>query len=191
MGTSDRKPNLETWRTDPDRGAKQFDFTGSLLMLSSNQSGMNRLLVLLPALCLMALSCSSPKLQPSHPEDYAELSKKWQPEGSASIAGYAYAKTAGDIRHFLFKGIVHLDPVTPYSTKVFEGIWQNNKFKTSYENETVRIDPVMLRFRKNAPINDQGAFKFNHVQPGNYYLSCYASWVVFRNDYVPDRYSID
>ena len=76
---------------------------------------------------------------------------------------------------------VYLDPATRYSTAVFQAITdQQNKtsfFKAEKESETVVPDPAMLKCRRTATADADGAFTFDRVAPGPYFLSSYISWL--------------
>jgi hypothetical protein len=72
---------------------------------------------------------------------------------------------------------VHLDPATPYADALYKALRGHNKFATINEDDTEVVDPIMLQHRKTAVADGDGAFTFEHVAPGRYYVSWYDTWM--------------
>jgi hypothetical protein len=71
---------------------------------------------------------------------------------------------------------VYLDPATPYSTAVFQAI-TDRFFKAEKESATVVPDPAMLKCRRTVRTDADGAFAFDDVGTGSYFVSSYVSWL--------------
>lgn len=138
----------------------------------------------LAALAGFLSACSTQRVKLDHPAPSTEYSGEVR-SGSAALTGEAFSTTkAGDVK--LGAGrLVHLDPVTSYSTELFEKLVEKRRallahdFPTTpeHEQDTVEIDPLMLRYRRNALVNSTGRFAFANLPAGEYYVSCYINWM--------------
>lgn len=128
----------------------------------------NRLARLVPALAIAALvvcGCESP-VDIKTPVSEADFRDYGKP-GDLTISGQIprYSKVP-----------VHLDPATPYTEALFRALKQRNKFDTANEDDTAVVNPIMLAHRRTAVADTDGAFTFEHVAPGRYYVAWYDSW---------------
>jgi len=72
---------------------------------------------------------------------------------------------------------VHLDPATPYTDALYRAFASHRKFATLNEDETANVNPVMLEHRRTVVADNDGAFTFDRLTPGQYYLSWYDTWM--------------
>ncbi len=103
------------------------------------------------------------------------------PEATRASRGRSFARQrSGDLVSGAGRP-VYLDPATRYSTAVFRAITdQQNKtsfFKAEKESATVVPDPAMLKCRRTVQADADGAFTFDKVAPGPYFVSSYISWL--------------
>jgi hypothetical protein len=118
------------------------------------------------ALCALALcGCESPVAvkTPVSEADFRDFRKTSDSTVSGQIPRYS-------------KVPVHLDPATPYSDALYKALGQHRGFDTANEDETEAVDPIMLQHRRTSVADTDGAFTFDHVAPGRYYLAWYDSW---------------
>ena len=71
---------------------------------------------------------------------------------------------------------VHLDPASPYTDALYVVLGGHGRFATANEDETAQISPIVLEHRRTVVADTDGAFAFDHLPPGRYYLSWYDSW---------------
>src|SRR6266699_151080 len=139
---------------------------------------------------LVAGGCSSPFSLPT-PASLDEYEGGIR-RGTASISGEAFSKTKGGDVKIAAGNIIHLDPVTSYSKQLFQELRKRGLFEVSKEEDTVKVDPLMLQHRRNARANMVGRFKFSSVAAGDYFVSCYQSWSWYdgRNNYTTGRWHV-
>ncbi len=143
-------------------------------------SGSFRSIVLAGSVALAAASCAT------HPVDVKTAPAPGNAApcpggGEARVGGRAFARQRnGDLVPGSGRP-VYLDPATRYSTAVFRAITdQQNKtsfFKAEKESATVVPDPAMLKCRRTVQADTDGAFTFDRVAPGPYFVSSYISWL--------------
>lgn len=129
---------------------------------------------------LFALSCASRPVDvkaAAGPADAAPCPSG----GDARVAGRSFARQRNG---GLVSGSgrpVYLDPATRYSTAVFQAITdRQNKssfFKAEKESGTVVPDAAMLKCRRTVQADSDGAFAFENVSRGSYFVSSYISWL--------------
>ncbi len=101
--------------------------------------------------------------------------------GEARVAGRSFARQrSGDLVSGAGRA-VYLDPATRYSTAVFRAITDRQNiasfFKAEKESGTVVPDPAMVKCRRTVQADADGAFTFDRVAPGPYFVSSYVSWL--------------
>jgi hypothetical protein len=72
---------------------------------------------------------------------------------------------------------VHLDPATPYADALYRAFERKDKFATSKEAQSAHFNPIMLAHRQTVVADTDGAFSFEHVAPGRYYIAWYDFWL--------------
>ncbi|HWD21067.1 MAG TPA: hypothetical protein VHB20_17500 [Verrucomicrobiae bacterium] len=86
---------------------------------------------------------------------------------------------AGDIPKYSAVPI-HLDPATPYANDFYRALARRTVFATSNETNTVALHPVMLEHRRTALSDTNGYFAFEHVSPGQYYVSWFDAFADYH-----------
>jgi hypothetical protein len=125
-------------------------------------------------------SCSTVKLDhPASQEEYSGYFKK----GNATLIGEAFATTKDGTVKYASGRLVHLDPASAYSTELFEKLRRHGSFWEAEEQDTVELDPRMLRYRRNALADSVGRFRFPKLAAGDYYVSCYISWMMVNGSW--------
>ncbi len=123
----------------------------------------------------LLFGCTAVKLD--HPPSIDEYAGKLK-SGTATITGEAFATTRGGDVKYASGRVVHLDKVTSYSTELLQKLRHHGTFSVEKEQDTVEIDPQMLSQRRNMLANSVGRFRFANLAAGEYYVSCYISWMV-------------
>jgi len=93
----------------------------------------------------LLVGCSTVK--PDHPASLEEYSGDLK-KGTATLSGEAFSKTVGGTVKYASGDIVHLDPVTSYSTELFQKLRGHGIFHEEKEKDTVEIDSLMLHYQK-------------------------------------------
>lgn len=144
-------------------------------------NGSLRSALLVGPVALLALSCASRPVEVKTAGPAAADAGTCPAAGDARVTGRSFGRqrTGGVV-----SGAgrpVYLDPATPYSTAVFQAITdRQNKssfFKAEKESATVVPDPAMLKCRRTVRTDADGAFAFDNVGAGSYFVSSYVSWL--------------
>lgn len=131
---------------------------------------MNRI-VLLPTVCLLT-ACAYQRQAMFVDAEYAPYNRT----GDCVIAGRVlFRSTSGDVKN---GSVVHLNPVTAYSTEYFE---QHVLGGRPISPPDSRTEPFERTMRCDA----DGRFRFEGLAPGEYYLHSYVAWFAPIDGVVP------
>jgi hypothetical protein len=123
------------------------------------------------AFTMLITACVAHQPQTRITQFNEEEYKSYSGEGTAAIYGEAFLKTrGGDIK----KGAgcqVHLNPVTSYSTEWYERQIVGGQV-------LVFGDQRAVPYHRETVADSNGAFEFDKLPPGEYYVACPIFWEV-------------
>lgn len=144
-------------------------------------NGTSRSALLIGFVGLFALSCASRPVEVKTAAPAAADAGACPAAGDARVAGRSFSRQRNGGIVSGASRPVYLDPATRYSTAVFQAITdrqnRSNFFKAEKESGTVVPDPAMLKCRRTVQTDADGAFTFENVGPGTYFVSSYVSWL--------------
>lgn len=90
-------------------------------------------------------------------------------KGTASISGQAFLKTRGGEVKYAAGEVVFMNPVTTYSKEWWTIAIQRG---LPMSQADARVDA----YARETTADGEGRFKFEGLQPGDYYVACSVSW---------------
>lgn len=137
------------------------------------------------AVCVAALilGCAAPQppvVSTGAPFDPAEA-RRFLVEGPNIIRGSAFLRQQGGGVVTCAGRQVQLVPATAFAKRVFLAVYGTTEGQARHAGRNVRIEPVSTEYgklTKEVLCDAQGAFSFDRVADGDYFVETTVTWVV-------------
>lgn len=104
--------------------------------------------------------------------------------GTGRVEGEAFMRQRGGDVVTAAGSTVYLIPVTPYTTKLVAEMQKETNIFGPIKDYS-RIDPALAEYAKETTAGATGAFAFDGVPPGDFYVLTYVTWKI-PDQYVPE-----